>query len=289
MVYFDDKLCRGRTAYDNLAKLHTDIVSVDETDVSIAIKTEGKFGKTFVFLIPCLYYLAAQYGKNSKITVSKGIYEKLGDLSKISQQHTLPLKTGFKVQLIQLKDEETAQSLSKQIAEDMPVEMSPLLHETIVAKIGEMFNNARGHSEAEYVLAGGYLNSFSGGGKRLCFMCYDTGIGIPDKVRGYLDETKDSLRDKQALGWALEPYNSTAGVEGIPRGQGFSLLREFVCLNRGVIRICTGNVLYTYDCRLEGSDPKEKFQELKHTFRGTLFEMHVNPDGRRYQYKGESR
>jgi hypothetical protein len=281
-MIFSDKLCKGRIAYDNLAKLQNDIVKVEGRDVSLTIATDGRFGRTFLFLIPCLYYLADQHDKKLGTEVSKNVYENLGRLLFIDTSHTQYLGSGNKMRFVRLETDENTLSLAKSIVEDMPVTMSSRLNEDMISKIGEMFNNAREHSSARYVLGGRYRK----GGKRFCFACYDTGIGIPERVRQFRMNSETSLGDENALRWALEPFHSTAHRTNNPRGQGFKLLQDFASVNRGVIRICTGKVLYTYDC-VKGTPEEGKFQKLKNAFQGTLFEMDINTDDRRYQYKGE--
>ena len=281
-IDFTEKLCRGRVVYDNLAKLQNDIKSADNDEISLAVSTVGRFGRTFLFLVLCLRYFAKQHSKRIMISFSKAIYEKLLQLSFIESRPTLTLGPGKEMKFIQLESDEKILHLAKGIVEDMPVEMSPRLHEDMVSRIGEMFNNARDHSDAICVLGARYPKA----GKRFCFACYDTGIGIPVRVRTFLNLTKEECQDEDALRWALEPFHSTVPHSISPRGQGLSLLHEFARLNRGVIRICTGNVLYTNDCKNK-NPVTPKFQELKHTFQGTLFEMDINTDDQRYRYKGE--
>jgi len=276
-INFDNKLYRGRIAYDNLAGLHNQIIQANDIDINLDITTASRFGRTFLFLIPCLNYLANEHGKNIDIAVSKTIHENLGKLAFINSQ--LNLGSGDEMRFERLENDEKTLNLVKRIVEDMPVEMSPRLHEDMVSKIGEMFNNAHEHSNAKHVLGGRYPNR-----KRFCFVCYDTGVGIPEKIRSSKQLSKEELTDDRALDWALQRFNSTAPELG-PRGLGLDHLREFSRLNRGVIRICTGNTLYTYDCSIEPI--KESFQAVKNIFCGTLFEMDINADRRYYQYKGE--
>jgi len=159
----------------------------------------------------------------------------------------------------------------------MPLKLSPKLHEDMVSRIGEMFNNAREHAKAKNVLGCRYTKP----NKMFCFACYDTGIGIVNNVQTYLSK---ELTDRQALEWALARLNSTVHDPGKPRGQGLDLLKEFANVNGGAIRICTGCILYTYD----GNSKKETFKDLKNHFMGTLFEMDINAFDGIYSYKGES-
>ena len=279
-ITFAEKLCKGRIVYDNLAKLHNEIITSVDDNVYLNITTEGRFGRTFMFLISCLHSCADQYGKTLIINVTRRIYEGLARPS-ISDTHQMhDLGVGKEIRIVRLETDENTLNLAKLIVKDIPVDMSQRLNEDMISKIGEMFNNAREHSNALHVFGGRYRKK---SGKRYCFACYDSGIGIPERVRRYLSL---SLEDQDALRWALKPFHSTAPQSNSPRGQGFKLLQDFTRLNHGVIRICSGRVLYIFDCTRE--DPGEgKFQELLNSFHGTLFEMDVNTDDRRYQYKGE--
>jgi len=279
---FEEKLCKGRIVYDNLAKLQNEIAQTEENDLLLDITTEGSFGRTFLFLIPCLYYLADQYGKQLKIQVSNKIYENLGRLSFIETGDTHDLGIGNKMRFVRLATDENTLSLAKLIVKDIPVNMSPRLNEDMISKIGEMFNNAREHSNARHVLGGRYRKA----GKRFCFACYDTGVGIPDRVQRFLADLGVKLNDEDALRWAMQPFHSTALRSNNPRGQGFQHLKNFASSNHGVIRICTGKVLYTYNCT-KGDPEGGKFQKLRNSFLGTLFEMDIKTDDRRYLYKGE--
>ena len=281
-ITFSEKLCKGRVVYDNLAKLQNEIILAKDNDVFLTIATEGRFGRTFLFLIPCLYYLAEEHGKKLETIVTKTIYENLGKLSFIETKHTRSLGLSTKMRFERLETDEKTLNLAKLIVDDIPVTMSERLNEDMISRIGEMFNNAREHSNASHVFGGRYRKS----GKRFCFSSYDTGIGIPARVRQFLDKTETEIDDESALRWALKPFHSTAPHVNNPRGQGFKLLQNFASLNRGVIRICTGKVLYTYNC-VNGNPLEGKFQKLRNEFQGTLFEMDINTDDRRYQYKGE--
>ena len=282
-IVFSDNLCKGRIVYDNIAKLHNEIIqSLDDT-ISLSITTEGRFGRTFLFLIPCLQYLATQHNKQIKISVSKTIYENLGRLSFIDTKQTVGIGSGVKMRFVRLETDEKVLDLAKGIVEEMPVALSPRLQEDMVSRIGEIFNNAHYHSDARYVLGGRYPKAE----KRICLACYDTGIGIPERVRRFFNSSVSVISDETALRWAMAPFHSTAARENEPKGHGFNLLKNFALLNHGVIRVCTGNILYTYDCKA-GDSGKEKFQKLKYSFKGTLFEMDINSDERLYSYKGES-
>lgn len=133
-----------------------------------------------------------------------------------------------------------------------------------------MYNNSLEHSGGQYVIGGKYFKNQK---NTYCFSCYDTGIGIPEKVKNSLDHDISQI---EAFKWAMKRGNSTANKERgslIPRGLGLDLLRGFAKANDGTIRICSGNVLYKYNPR-KGI----KYYKLNHKFEGTLFEMDIIAD-----------
>ena len=136
-------------------------------------------------------------------------------------------------------------------------------------KQDEMYNNAIEHSEG-IVLGTKYFklqkNIYN-------FSCYDTGVGIPQKVISTINNIESN---REAFEWAMTDGNST--IAGVPRGLGLGLLKSFVQANDGRIRVCSGNILYEYS-RKKGKN----IIELNNQFYGTLFEMDIISDND-YEY-----
>ena len=281
-VTFDEKLHSGKIAYDNMAKLQK-LVAESSGGGTVEVATEGRFGNTFVFLIPCLPFLASYLGKAVKVTVSSSIYEKLGRLNFLEGDYFTPFQYAPEIKFVRLEKEQQALETAKNIVyKDIRIEMSPKLQKNMVSLVGEVFNNALEHSGGAHVLAGRYKKPKD---RTFSFACYDTGVGIPKNVRNSLGVNQE-MSDSQAIEWALQEGNTTTKQNRLA-GQGFSLLQDFARINKGIIRICSGRILYTYDCR-KGDPTKGRFEILKNEFYGTLFEMDIYPDrGAVYRYKGE--
>ena len=241
-----------------MAYLHGRIATANDNEIDLTITTESRFGYTFLFLIPCLRHLAAQQGKTLNVKVTTKIYERLIDMAFIEPAFKINL--GVNMRLERLEDNEQTRSLAIRVVNDMPVAMSPTLREDMVSRVGEVLNNARKHANARHILVGSYPKRQS---RKYSFICYDTGTGIPNNVRKFLNENRAIISDEQAVRWALDEFNTTVTQATTPRG----------------------HTLYTYDGRVE--PPTDKFQRLAHSFHGTLFEMDVNPDARPYRYRGE--
>lgn len=277
-IDFTKPLSWGHLSYDRFADLQEQLIKSKGANINLTISSQEKLNRTFLFLIMCLSKLCEQHGKELHVVVSKKIYQHLNNMSFLDTPQ-ISISSGATLRFKHLDDNNDTVIIATDIVEGIPVALSSKLREDMVSKIGEMFNNAIGHSEAEHVFGGRYNKP----GKKYCFACYDTGIGIVEKVRGF--KKNPYMPDREALSWALEPFNTTVEDPSVPRGQGFSLLQQFTSANKGVIRICTGRVLYTYDCR---DDVKEGYISLQHNFEGTLFEMDINADERQYQYRGET-
>ena len=66
--------------------------------------------------------------------------------------------------------------------------------------------------------------------------------------------------------------HSTEISEGVPRGAGFQTLHNFASANGGKIRICSGDVLYSF------YNNRPHYQKLNIPFVGTMFEMEIFAD-----------
>nr|AGS53975.1 ATPase-like protein [uncultured bacterium contig00259] len=272
---FNEPLSWGNAAYDNFAKLQQELMTSKHNNIRVTITWDGRLGRTFLFLIMCLLDLASQHGKMLHITVPSKVYQYLNDMNFLEKPQ-FSITPGTEMRFRKLNDDEEVLLIAKEIVENIPVGLSPKLHEDMVSRIGEMFNNAREHANAKRVVGCRYTKP----NKKYCFACYDTGRGIADNVRSFCGK---DIPDMDALKWALKPYNSTVPNPVVPRGLGLELLKQFAEINTGEVRICTGHVLYTYN----GKTKKARFFPLANSFMGTLFEMDINAYGGEYHYKGE--
>lgn len=272
-IDFYDSICKGRRAYDNIASLQNRIICGREKNLQLNVYSEGRLGNTFLFMIRCMPLLASSHNMKMKLCANKNTLPRLNRLNYIE---TPERATNDSILLLRNVTNIIA---AQKIVTGIPAKLSERLHEDMVSRIGEIFNNASDHSQAKDVA----VSRYSKPRKKYCFVCYDTGIGIPQNVRNFLSQKNNELSDADAIRWALQPGNTTTDIA--PRGQGLSLLRSFAEVNRGTIRICTGNILYTYDCN--GVQPFERFDELENKFYGTLFEMDIKAFDGMYKYKGE--
>lgn len=133
----------------------------------------------------------------------------------------------------------------------------------------EVFNNAFTHSNS---IAGIFFSGYWYPNKKeLVFAIYDTGIGIPNKVKEYLK--KPDMCSEAALEWALTPGMSTLeNVVDYPRGIGLNQLEDFIKLNKGTLIIASNDIF----CII--NEEGRKYTRLNSNICGTIFHMNIVAD-----------
>lgn len=124
-----------------------------------------------------------------------------------------------------------------------PITLSGKAEESLFKNIYEIFVNSVEHSGAKHgVYACGHWFPKK---KELVFSVYDTGIGIPEKIKRNIDS---SMSSKDAIEWALQKGNSTKQLDnGTPRGVGLFEFHQFIHLNNGLFSIVSDDMCYLYD------------------------------------------
>lgn len=173
---------------------------------------------------------------------------------------------------------------------DERLTLSKLLKQEIISRILEIYVNAYGHGRSadfglDPYLALGAISCghFDAKEKVLKLCVVDFGKGICRSVTDYFPDS--GLSDTDALSWALQLGNSThtdSGVVKIPRGLGFDLLREFVRVNNGCIRIYSNGA-----CAVADGGGGYIVQESGRVFDGTIVDIKIKCDGRVYSFAGE--
>ncbi len=272
-ITWTDSLTTTKPSFDKFAKLQEDILSAGDPEIELHIEIESRLGLSFLFCLSTLTALAESHGISIQILCnekSKNLFYYNGYIADKNVKPGTDIAPQLYRNLRIISDVNSIYNLITEITREAPVEMSGDLAALFTSKVGEMYNNGLEHSEARYVIGGKYFKNQK---NKYCFACYDTGIGIPNKVKRYHD---DSMPDLEAFQWAMKRGNSTANYGRhmrVPRGLGLGLLRSFAKANNGTIRICSGKVLYTYT-----PQKSDRYFELQHEFKGTLFEMDIIAD-----------
>jgi hypothetical protein len=177
-----------------------------------------------------------------------------------------------------LNDDDIATHLRDHWLTDEKVKMGSDLKNAVVSKIFEVFMNAYGHGlrENESGLSVISCGQYDEKNQKLSLSVLDFGVGVVNSVRRHLNY---ELSDIECMIWALTVGNSTKtdSVADIPRGLGFGILKDFVNVNKGQLRIISN----TCHSKLNAKGDYEVY-ELDYNFPGTLVTITINCDDRRY-------
>lgn len=267
-----DSFIDKKASYERFASIQDAIRLCDSDEIDLIFTTENKVSDSFVFLFSTLPFYAKKNNKELKIFCNNKMYnsfKKLGFINdNIIFDSNFDYSSILKKNAGLITEKEHIFRTVTGIPDEAPVRMSPQLASIFISRAGEMYNNALEHSKGDVLGAKYFKNQKN----TYCFACYDNGVGIPNNVMTAKQEIKSQM---DAFKWAMIDGNSTAN-DGIPRGLGLGLLKSFVKANEGVIRIISGNVLYTYT-----KENDERYYQLDNNFNGTLFEMDIIADNNR--------
>ncbi|HET6841769.1 MAG TPA: ATP-binding protein [Candidatus Angelobacter sp.] len=157
------------------------------------------------------------------------------------------------------------------------VHLSDALKGAIVGKACEIYINAfdHGHSPVGVFTSGEHYRQ-----KKLLKLCVvDFGVGIPDNVRGHVKNANKS--GAESMQWAFRRGNSTKKTEGIARGLGLDILREFVKVNNGTLEI------FSHDGQAV-IDKAQHFTSRSAIFPGTLVNITFSCDESYYRFASET-
>lgn len=156
------------------------------------------------------------------------------------------------------------------------INVSQKLRDAIVGRVWEIYANAFEHSHSTvgiFSCGQHYPNK-----KRLDLAVVDFGVGIPSNVRMFVQN--ESLPAGRTLEWAFQAGNTTK-PNGMGRGMGLDLLREFVKLNQGRLEV------FSHDgyARIDGRG--EKYETRNSMFEGTILNISFQCDDRHYCFAAE--
>lgn len=155
--------------------------------------------------------------------------------------------------------------------------MSQPLQNKIINNVLEIFINVRDHSAGSMIHSCGQYFPKNG---MLRFTISDIGTTILENVVQYHKE-KGVIFKENGLQWAFVRGNTTRMDE--PGGLGFSLILEFIKLNRGEFSVVSGNEGYEY------AKGKEAYFNFPYQFQGTIVTMSFNlADTHSYCLKSET-
>ena len=150
--------------------------------------------------------------------------------------------------------------------------MSSGLKDKFYEGIDELFANSSLHSKSEYPVYA--CGQFFPRQDNLSFVISDGGQGIQGSLNA---ARKPFEKASDAIDWAME-LNNSARSGDIPGGLGLGILKEFVTLNNGTLRVCSHKGYWQLS---QGEIEKS---ELGFRFPGTVVSLDVNTSDRRSYY-----
>lgn len=234
--------------YNFLANLQHTIIDCSENEIILDFSACPFSHAIFTAFIGSLSVWAIYSGKIIKYRVKKnsqlykyfkrsGLYSFItGDIVNYTNGNTIPFRK------VLMDDSEIIDYIDN-ILKLAPVKLSGNAEEILFKNIYEIFNNSIEHSNAKYGVyaCGHWLPKI----KELVFSVYDTGIGIPERIKTQINP---DFTSKDAMKWALLKGNSTKQLDnGAPRGVGLSELKNFIRLNKGAFNIVSNDIYYSYN------------------------------------------
>ena len=146
---------------------------------------------------------------------------------------------------------------------EMP-SMSVALQKKFRESVFEIFSNAVIHSQTEMGIFS--CGQFFPRQHRLAFSVADLGVGIRQNIK---QTTGADMKADAAISWATEGTNTTKKGP-IPGGLGLKLLREFINLNNGVLRIVSDAGYW------ELSQRQTRTFLFSHPFPGTVVNIEIS-------------
>ena len=146
--------------------------------------------------------------------------------------------------------------------------MAPALRGKFRRSISEIFQNAMHHSNTKLgIFACGQFFP-SGPNSRMEFSVADLGDGMRKVI---LDNTGQDLLPEDAIDWAMEGENTTRRREsGTPGGLGLKIIREFLKLNGGRLKVASDSGYWT--CHRD----KVLRKRFSSPFPGTVVNIEIN-------------
>lgn len=156
------------------------------------------------------------------------------------------------------------------------VSVSQALRDAIVGTLWEIYENAFEHGSSPVgVFCCGqhypYLHLL-----KLCVV--DFGVGIPSNVRWFMKN--DTTSAAATLRWAFRPGNTTK-PNGMGRGLGLDLLRDFVKVNQGELEI------YSHEGYGQIKEGRERYLDRSTFFEGTVVNITFHCDESYYHLVSE--
>lgn len=156
------------------------------------------------------------------------------------------------------------------------IHISPQLRDAIVGKMWEIYANAFEHGNSPIGLFS--CGQFFPRLHKLNLTVVDFGVGIPQNVRQFARNT--AISAATAMEWAFQ-RGTTTKPEGLGRGIGLDLLKEFVTLNKGKLEV------FSHEGHAIIEHGREEYRSRACFYEGTLVNMSLQCDESYYCFHSE--
>ena len=180
-----------------------------------------------------------------------------------------------------IENEEMMDKYTDMIMELAPIKMEHEAQCILSSYIYEIYQNGLFHSESKIGVFTSGL--WSADKKEFNFSIYDMGIGIPNKVREYLDKNEDirakyidvkgEISSEKCLKIAFVEGFTTSDDNLLSRGLGLSSLEKFIRLNAGSMLMFTDDI-----CCIINKQEERKYVVLEKPIKGTLIIISIIAD-----------
>lgn len=165
--------------FNNVADLQSKIHCSPDNKINIHLPDSSFLNnRTNLFLLACLIALGEQNKKDVYVDVKFDNYRKNDEFIRFFQLN---------------ENTDIINLVRNNISTNVPIQMSETFEEEFISSIAEIYNNAREHSNATFIMGICYKPCNEIGREKFCFCCYDTGIGIIGNVRHFLGFDQNSL------------------------------------------------------------------------------------------------
>ncbi|MDP4022046.1 ATP-binding protein [Methylobacterium sp. NEAU 140] len=264
------------SGFSLIARLHLQLETLRDTDVIVDLTGVDRIDG---HLTPCLQAVvnrAAINGNTIRLAkVASAIHStfcknRFVVEERIDRHNTVMPVTTFSVD----GGKEFAVYAKKYLSRPEMPRMTISLREKLHEGIGELFENSAMHSRTKApIIVGGQFYPTK---NWISMSIVDIGQGIQRAVSAKLGI---NLTPQDAIGWAMEPFNTTKDGD-VPGGLGSKILREFIEKNKGKITVVSNNGYWSQ----YGTNVTKR--RLPMAFPGTAVVLEINSSDRQsYELK----
>lgn len=251
------------SSISDMIEIQKKLISIDG-NIEISLKECSTLSPANLMLLSSVFLLRRSLNKNTILSFDSNskIFNYLTEINFIkgsrSKKSNLDFRT-FKTEeeITQICNEIKSSSKFTNIDKDE--------RNILISKTYELLINSCEHGKNDI---GAMCHCFYKN-KKFNFSVYDFGVGIPDKVKKYLND--ETMSDIEAIKWTLTSRNSTTLTSDsiFPRGGGLKLIEKFLKDYKGKLLICSGNAYYLI------SGEKIHTRILPNKISGTLITLNV--------------